>query len=206
MEVFSRFEPSPTLISIGHESEPLDESITKLVSSVKEISDSEMSEDRNKLFKSVINKELSGIKHEIKISLTLEKKKREFDSQLNIISKKAVKLRTDGHLTAADKADELHTSLIRHSQIYFSNPTKEAHIAFKNQSKEDIKKAHEELDKHRGWKRVLGNIGLAILGFGILYIAAVLINRNVFFNKTDSTEKLDNLEKLIDNNVYQMKL
>jgi hypothetical protein len=127
------------------------------------------------------------------------------DTQLSVISEKATKLRNDGHLTAADKADQLYTNLTKSSQTYFAYPTEEAYVTFKNQIKDDIKNAHKELDKHRGWKRLLGNIGLAILGFGILYLAAVVINRNVFFNKTDSAEKLDNLEKFIDNNTYQMK-
>ncbi|HAU3911427.1 TPA: hypothetical protein F7082_14965 [Legionella pneumophila] len=192
----------PTLISIGHEQSPLSEDITGQVSIIKEVANTATS---NELFKNIVQKELINNKKEIEFSLKLEKKQKEFDTQLSIISKKATKLRNDGHITAADKADQLHTNLTKLSQTYFANPTEEAYVTFKNQTKDDIKNAHKELDKHRGWKRVLGNIGLAILGFGILYLVAVVINRNVFFNKTDSTEKLDNLEKLIDNNAYQMK-
>ncbi len=124
--------------------------------------------------------------------------------QLKIISDKASTLRDDGHSEAAKEATELHKKLTEHSKTYFANPTKETYLDFKEQAKKAIKEAHKELDNHRGWKRVLGNIGLAILGIGVLYLAAVLINRNVFFNKTDSSEKLDSLEKLIDNNSYSI--
>lgn len=79
------------------------------------------------------------------------------------------------------------------------------YIKFKDQAKKAIDHAHTELDNHRGWKQVLGNIGLAILGFGVFYLAAVLINRNVFFNTTDSSKKLNNLETLLDNDVFKIK-
>ncbi|KTD32360.1 effector protein B, substrate of the Dot/Icm secretion system [Legionella moravica] len=192
----------PTLISIGHEQSPLSEDISGQVSIIKEVPNTVIN---NELLKNIVQKELINNKKEIEFPLKLEKKQKEFDTQLSIISKKATKLRNYGHITAADKADQLYTNLTKLSQTYFPNPTEEAYVTFKNQTKDKIKNAHKILDKHRGWNRVLGNIGLAILGFGILYLAAVVINRNVFFNKTDSTEKLDNLEKLIDNNAYQMK-
>lgn len=192
----------PSLVSIGHEEAPLSEDITGLVSLITEVTNTETP---NELLKNIVGKKVIHIKKEIEFSSNLETKQKAFTSQLNVILDKAKQLRKDEHLIAADKADELHRNLIQRSQTYFSNPTEETYITFKRLSKDDIEKAHEELDKHRGWKRVLGNIGLAILGFGILYLIAVAINRNIFFNKTDSSEKLDRFEQLIGDNIYQMK-
>lgn len=123
----------------------------------------------------------------------------EFDTQLKIISTKAVELRTSGYVTAADAANKLHENLKNYAQTYFDNPTKEAHAIFKKLAKKELDIAHEVLDKHRGWKQILGNVALAILGLGIFYLIAVAVNRNIFFNKTDSSKKLDNFEKFIDN-------
>jgi hypothetical protein len=191
----------PSLYVIGHEQSPLNEVISKQVSVVKEVANSQA---HDKLFEQIIEKEVVTIRQELLAILNLEKKRNEFTLQLNIIATKAAKLRHDGYITAAEKAEQLHTNLSLHSKTYFDNPTKEAYGSFYNKTKKELETAHQELDKHRGWKRVLGNIGLAILGFGVIYIAAVLINKNMFFNKTDSAEKLDALEVLVDKDTYQM--
>ncbi|KTC75365.1 effector protein B, substrate of the Dot/Icm secretion system [Legionella birminghamensis] len=190
-----------TLVSIGHEESPLSKAITEQLAKSREIA-KVSSPDR--LLKAVVDKEVLEIKKGILFSVNLEKKREAFTEQLQIISQKAQKLRKDKHITAADAADALHRSLTDLSETYFSHPSEEAYITFRRESKKAIQKGHEELDKHRGWKRVLGNFGLAILGFGLLYGIAVAINGGLFFNKTDSAEKLDSLEILIDNNAYQM--
>lgn len=64
-----------------------------------------------------------------------------------------------------------------------------------------IEKARPELETHRGWKEVLGNLALAVLGVGIVYAIAGLINKaatgNFLFFKTDSEAKLDKLEEAL---------
>ena len=127
-----------------------------------------------------------------------------FTTQLHIIADKRDKLRKDGHLNAAAVAKTLHDNLDKLSQTYFKSPTEKAYETFKKQAKNEIKKAHTELDNHRGWKQILGNIGLAILGFGIIYLIAVLVNRSMFFNKTDSSKKLDKLEQHVDGNLFKI--
>lgn len=192
----------PSLVSIGHEESPLSEDITGQVSLIKKVANTE---NLSELLKNIVEKKVINTKKEIEFSSNLKKKIKAFTSQLDVILEKGKQLRKDGHLIAADKADELHRNLTIRSKKYFSNPIKDNYTIFKKLSIDDINKAHIELDKHRGWKRVLGNIGLAILGFGVLYLVAVAINRNIFFNKTDSSVKLDNFKRLIDDNVYQMK-
>lgn len=72
---------------------------------------------------------------------------------------------------------------------------------FKNKCTEAIEVARPKLEKHRGWKQVLGNLALAVVGVGVLYVIAVLINKavtgNFLFFKTDSANKIDQLEQSI---------
>lgn len=141
---------------------------------------------------------------EMKFFSKIERVKSEFAIELETIRNKSKKLRDDGHITAANKALELYQRLGIHANTYFLNPEQSNYIEFKKQVKDNIKDAYDELSQHRGWKRLLGNIALAILGFGILYLAAVMINRNIFFNKTDSAEKLDELDRLVDINAFRI--
>ncbi len=200
--------PLPILMSIGHEDSSLSDEITEAVSAIKEIVNTDELEkdgiDKDELLGAVVEQENKDIVTQLKLALQLDKKQVPFNGQLKLILEKASQLRKDGHLTAADAADHLYKKLNTQAQNYFSDPTEEAYNAFKEQAKAEIKQAHIELDKHRGWKRVLGNVFLAIIGFGVLYLAAVLINRNVFFNNTDSSEKLDELESNLSNNTYQI--
>ncbi len=67
-----------------------------------------------------------------------------------------------------------------------------------------MRTARPELEKHRGWKQLLGTLGLAIAGLGIGYVIAGLINVAVtghfllFRPKTDSLQKLELLQKSLD--------
>ncbi|CAM2819177.1 hypothetical protein [Legionella worsleiensis] len=190
----------PVLIAIGHEQFPLGEEITTQVSNIKEVVHTKTN---SQLLNYIVEIELRDRIKDQERLFCLEKKQTEFNNQLNIIRVKSEQLRKDGHLVAAKAATALYEKLTESSKTYLANPTEQAYINFKNQAKNDINEAHKELDKHRGWKRVLGNILLAILGFGILYLAALAMNKNLFFNKTDSADKLDNLENYIDSSIHQ---
>ncbi|MDA1256136.1 MAG: hypothetical protein O2928_16855, partial [Proteobacteria bacterium] len=74
---------------------------------------------------------------------------------------------------------------------------------FNNRSFKTIEKNKPELEKHRGWKQVLGNLALAIIGLGVLYVAAGLVNKVftgnfLFFNKTDSANKVEQLKESME--------
>lgn len=123
-----------------------------------------------------------------------------FYEQLEVIEKKAAELRAAGHLKAAEKAEKLHEQLYKGSVQYFNNRINDEQ--FGTLCHQAIKKARPELETHRGWKQVFGNLALAIIGLGIGYVAAGLINLAVtghflFFN-TDSANKLNEMEKVVN--------
>lgn len=197
------------LVSIGKETAPLSAEIRSQFSrsSTANISAS-ASED---IAKPIMHSIYTGIAkaHEKKFlaeqkEFTLKQNKDKFNKQLSIIKAKASSLHRDGHETAADVADELIKKLTVQSNQYFADPTEDAYRVFKTQAKIDITDSFKELGKHRGWKKVLGNIVLAILGFGIIYAVAVVINKGLFFNQTDSVKKLNDFDRLIENNTYKL--
>jgi hypothetical protein len=192
----------PSLFLIGNKDLVLSEEITQKLSFTHI---APYTQEPFELLKSSVKDKLD-LAHKTKQFLScFEKNKTAFNSQLAVLAKKAKQLRKDKQFTAADAAERLHQELTKKADAYFANPTEEAYSTFKKHSKADIEQAHKELDKHRGCKRVLGNIGLAILGFGILYFVAIAIHKNLFFNKTDSSKKLDQFAKLIDADTFRMK-
>ena len=71
-----------------------------------------------------------------------------------------------------------------------------------------IKTAHKELDKHRGWTEILGNLAIFIFGFGFGFIAKGFYNMAndkpfLFFTKTSSAEMLDDTEKSVADVIIQ---
>ena len=76
----------------------------------------------------------------------------------------------------------------------------------KKSSASSIEKASYYFRQHRGWKEILFNLGLAIAGLGVGYLAAGLINLCVtkgthfFFTlDTDSMQKVAVLKQAVDN-------
>lgn len=195
-----------TLVSIGSDSEKLSSHISEQFSEYKAVTNNEkptpkVIEDIARFIWTDLAK--NTIK-ELNFSYNLNEKKLAFMDLLSILEKKATQLRKDGHITAATKADTFISNLKEHSNTYFLNPTKDAYDTFKIQTENDILEARDELEKHRGWKRVLGNIGLAICGFLVLYAIAVAINGDFFFKKTDSAKMLDMCDDLIKNDNYKI--
>lgn len=74
-------------------------------------------------------------------------------------------------------------------------------VTFQKRCTDAITSARPILEKHRGWKQILGNLALAVMGIGVLYLAAGLINKalteNFLFFKTDSANKIDQLEQSV---------
>lgn len=125
---------------------------------------------------------------------------RYFLSQLDEIKTKEQDLRNRGHIKAANIASNLHKKLAdKHNEFIEGKINTQT---FKNSCTDAINTARPELEKHRGWKQVLGNLALAVVGLGALYVVAGLINKaatgNFLFFKTDSANKLDKLEQAIE--------
>lgn len=124
---------------------------------------------------------------------------RRFLSQLSEIKLKEEKLRENHHIAAADCAENLHI-IVNNQYNELINDKIKPEI-FKRRCIEAIKTARPELERHRGWKQVLGNLALAVIGLGVFYVAAVLINKattgKFLFFKTDSAIKIDRLQRAV---------
>ena len=131
--------------------------------------------------------------------ITLSELHQYFLSQLLEIKTKEKDLRINGHIVAANYAKDLYKTVKdKHKEL---TEEKIDIQTFKNSCTDAIKVARPELEKHRGWKQVLGNLALAVVGVGVLYVIAGLINKavtgNFLFFKTDSANKIDQLEQSI---------
>lgn len=120
-------------------------------------------------------------------------------SQLQEIEAKRKELWDNNHVTASFCAEKLHKTI---QNTYNELIEKKINIQdFKGRCTDAIKIARPELEKHRGWKQILGNVALFIILAGVIYGIAGLINKaatgNFLFFKTDSANKIDELEQSI---------
>ena len=132
-------------------------------------------------------------------TLTEEKKQsiKNLESQFLLIVDKVKELNTRKNCEPAYKAaNTLYTTLTELKDQY-ANGTM-GYSDFKNQSLAAIKIARPELNQHRGWKEILGNIAYCILGLGIGYLAICAYKGSFFKFNTDSVNKLDELENNIN--------
>ena len=119
------------------------------------------------------------------------------EPQLLIVENKVKELKgRDKCKTAFDAADTLHTTLIE-LKNQFATGTMD-YADFKNNSISAIDTARDELNKQRGWKQLLGNLTLCVLGFGVGYLAVCAYNGSFFKFNTDSANKLDKLQNTIE--------
>ena len=124
---------------------------------------------------------------------------KELFTQLNTIKIKAETLRKDGHIEAAGHADKLWTTIKIESEKYFNKTIDKD--AFRTACITQIDEARKVLGVHRGWKQVLGNVGLALAGLGIGYVVAGYLNKkstgNFMFFGPEFPKRLDVLEDTI---------
>ena len=118
------------------------------------------------------------------------KKYERFTTQLNLITEIAGKLKDQGFSDVAEKALEFQEKVWEATNLFIENPTKEKYLAFKKTVDMASKDASPALGTHRGYEQLLGNMLLAILGFGVFYGIAVWRNGGLFF-KTNAQENVD---------------
>ncbi len=128
--------------------------------------------------------------------------KKNFVRQLETLAAKRDELLRRHETTACEAAAQLYNGLRDAGVAYFDKPpTEENYHLFKRTCDTFLASARPVLEEHRGWKQVLGNVALAILGLGIGYLLAAGINKAItgkfLFFKTDSAEKVDAIEESI---------
>ncbi len=129
-----------------------------------------------------------------------------FNDQLKVLKKKVEALDRDKrepYKTTFKVAEQLCNNLTDEGARYFAGEqTQSRYNVFNEECTKHINSARPVLETHRGWKELLGNIAAAIVGLGIFYVAAIVINKAVnhkfLFFKTDSEEKIDLMKKRID--------
>lgn len=117
-----------------------------------------------------------------------------FYEQLEKINRKAELLSQRKHYTAANKAETLYYNLKLKAKDYYLN--RKDTEGFRNYCTEEIATARKELDKHRGWKKILGALEHAV-NFIIAAIKQKPVPRNLTFFRTKSAYLLDNLENAL---------
>jgi hypothetical protein len=107
------------------------------------------------------------------------------------------------HQEAHKAASILHTALKQEGKKYFAGKqSKDSYQTFKGHCEALITTARTELDKHRGWSKILFHILAAVFTAGVGYAIAVGINmainkgRCTFFS-TDSSIKINQIEDSI---------
>ncbi len=140
----------------------------------------------------------------LNLEIELHKLQTSFFAKLELINIKAVEFEKNQHLDAAVAAKRLYESVKESAHVLFENKVQytEADLEkFKMSCFAAIDAASVELNTQRGWKQIVGNLTLAVVGFGVLFAAAVVINKavtgNFLFFKTDFAEKVSILEEEI---------
>lgn len=107
----------------------------------------------------------------------------------------------NSYIKAYEAAITLHTTLDDVSKKYFAGEIVKEQ--FSEIASDAIDTALLELHQHRGWGKVIANVGLAILGLGVFYGVACLFNygfnKQFFFSfDTNSAEKVKHLGKSLE--------
>ncbi|KTC78215.1 hypothetical protein [Legionella brunensis] len=161
--------------------------------------------------------EHSSVKQEEKKTAQTTKKPAErksqaemlFDEQLEIIKTKAAELCTregitedeseqQDELSAAGEAVKLYKALKAAGEGYFHGI--DSRSKFKKQCGDAIEAARPKLEEHRGWKEFFANLAsviVSVLSVGIVNYATGKGALGLFPVKTDSAQKLDNLEESV---------
>lgn len=155
-------------------------------------------QDRVSLPKSVIQPSQEMVEHfNTQLKLLLDKNLKFYKRALS--NDKDTQKFWDAYLASYKLYDKLKTT----SSAYFKSPSKDGFIEFKKNCDQAIKNSRGILEQHRGFKQLLGNLALAIIGLGVFYGIAVGINyvnnKSLFFKfKTDSEKVVIGLEQSID--------
>jgi|ERR1043165_9897163 len=115
---------------------------------------------------------------------------------LEKLEKKAKDLQNRGHTQAYSQAKYIVEQLHVLNQNYF---TKEIpYDTYRTSAMDVINKNQSELNKHRGFKKILGNLMIGITTLGAAQVLNKICNgRFLFFKQTSSSKCLENLNNVI---------
>lgn len=116
--------------------------------------------------------------------------------QLLVLKDKVEEFKSRKCSEAYHATNILHETLTELKNQY--SEQKINYIDFKIKATWAINTARIDLEKQRGWKELLTNLSLCILGFGIGYLAICAYKGSFFKVNTDSTNKLNDLQRNID--------
>ncbi len=127
-------------------------------------------------------------------------------AQLKQVKEQSTNLKRRGYHIESDVALRLTDLIKLEIEHYLSGAVDSPQTALKTFQKNcetHIQSAAPILEKHRGWKRLIGNLLACILGLGVGYVVAGAINKYVnghflFFNETKSISKLSKLKTTLD--------
>lgn len=123
-----------------------------------------------------------------------EKELSNFRAHIFDMSKKAFTLGQEGHTAAAEAAMLLCKKLTNYATLYEINKMKP--LDFRNASETAIDIARNELEEHRGWKRVMLNLLVGVCTLGVGYAIAASYKHSFFVvnPNTNSKAMADQLE------------
>lgn len=128
----------------------------------------------------------------------------EFFDRLKEIRAKAVDLRGNGHNVAANGVDVFINSVTAFTKAYLIDKTDPgvAYGSFKQNCADVIEEVKSIVVAYPEWERLLGNLALAVLGAGVLYLVSCTINKietgNFFFFNNHSVGNFAELQETID--------
>ncbi|WP_218814700.1 hypothetical protein [Rickettsiella endosymbiont of Dermanyssus gallinae] len=121
----------------------------------------------------------------------------QIEMQLAKLENKAKSLRAYDHILAYCKATNIVLILRDLNRDYFLEK-KIDYKTYKEKSFDIINQQRPELDKHRGYKQVLGNLLILIATLGIGQLLNKACTGNFLFFKTDSAKHIDTLSNMIE--------
>lgn len=127
-----------------------------------------------------------------------------FNEKIALLADKMLEFKGQAECQAAyDALDTLHQALKVEGALYFSAPpSEETFDTFKENCDKHILAARPEIDKHRGWSKILINIAAIVLSAGVGYLIAagvnLALNKGKFtFFSTDSSLKVDEIAESV---------
>lgn len=126
----------------------------------------------------------------------------EMDVQLDTLEMKANDLSYRGHKLAANEAKSVVYDLRYLNFLFFAKQQLE-YEDYKHRTLQIINNSRPVLEKHRGCKKILGNLIVFILTAGTAFlIHKALQGHFLFFKQTDSAKQIDALTQTI--NTYSL--